>query len=471
MNKTTEINHAPRGNALIRYIKDVFTRPFRPLSLGEELSSLQMRNQERRRAITRLFSCFTGLVMLCIALPLALIQGLPFTTLGILFLIAGLGFGGLWLAERGFALIPALLFAVGGIIGATVFALVVGDITNPVLVGYDTFPVFIVIAGLVLPSWLLATTTAVGMVSTGILFAILPISPVFLNHQAQLGTGFQLLSLQLLTAILIWIAARSADSGIRETEAAYLRERDLARLQDQFITDANHELRTPIMAWFTSTELLAQHTVELPANRREKLLQRALHSGEQVLRLLDSIMDASSLEAQAPPLHPAFIDLAMIIREVAQSFDPTTAGEAGLKTEMAIERELHIAVPPDAQAWADDTRVRQVMTNLISNGMKYSAPGTPLDIAVTYEATARADPSVIISVHDYGLGIPSAEAVHIFDRFVRLERDIASTVRGTGVGLYLCRVFVEAMGGRIWVESTGIPGEGSRFCFTLPIAP
>lgn len=80
-------------------------------------------------------------------------------------------------------------------------------------------------------------------------------------------------------------------------------------------------------------------------------------------------------------------------------------------------------------------------------------------------------PDVEVSVRDYGLGVPSRDMSKLFQRFVRLERDIAGPVRGTGVGLYLCRVLVEAMGGRIWVDSSGKPGEGSTFRFTLQGAP
>jgi len=73
-----------------------------------------------------------------------------------------------------------------------------------------------------------------------------------------------------------------------------------------------------------------------------------------------------------------------------------------------------------------------------------------------------------VSVQDHGLGVSPRDATNLFNRFVRLERDIAGPVRGTGVGLYLCRILIEAMGGRIWVESSGVPGEGSNFSFTLP---
>ncbi len=137
--------------------------------------------------------------------------------------------------------------------------------------------------------------------------------------------------------------------------------------------------------------------------------------------------------------------------------------------------------------WADEGRVRQVLVNLIANALKYSAPGTPITLsASTLEdqqghrslrsVTARprsqravAAHMVCVSIRDMGLGVPPRDASKLFNRFVRLERDISGPVRGTGVGLYLCRVLIEAMGGRIWVESTGVPGEGATFSFTLPL--
>ena len=78
--------------------------------------------------------------------------------------------------------------------------------------------------------------------------------------------------------------------------------------------------------------------------------------------------------------------------------------------------------------------------------------------------------TVRVSVIDRGLGIPADKQEAIFDKFVRLDHDMYSTVRGSGLGLYISKQLVEAMNGRIWVESTGQAGEGSRFCFTLPVA-
>jgi signal transduction histidine kinase len=125
--------------------------------------------------------------------------------------------------------------------------------------------------------------------------------------------------------------------------------------------------------------------------------------------------------------------------------------------------------------------LQQVLTNLLSNAIKYSTPGTAVTLIARpfVEKTSRfmllsSTPKrqmVEITVHDEGLGIPPEQIPFLFRRFVRLPRDIASKVRGTGLGLYLCRLFVEAMGGVIWVESSGVPGEGSTFYLRLPVQP
>ena len=114
---------------ILAYVAEVFTRPFRPAPLDIARQSLAARNRERRRVITRLFTLFTGMIVLLVGLPVAFAQAHSFTTAAILLLIAGLGFGGVFLTERGLATVPAGIFALGGIAGATVFAITVGSIT------------------------------------------------------------------------------------------------------------------------------------------------------------------------------------------------------------------------------------------------------------------------------------------------------------------------------------------------------
>ncbi|MBA3826432.1 MAG: sensor histidine kinase, partial [Ktedonobacterales bacterium] len=97
--------------------------------------------------------------------------------------------------------------------------------------------------------------------------------------------------------------------------------------------------------------------------------------------------------------------------------------------------------------------------------MKYSAPGTSIEVTGVLSASGK---TAILTVRDHGLGVPVAEQSLLFERFVRLPRDLTSPVGGNGLGLYLCRVLAEAMGGSIRVVSSGIPGEGAAFVIELP---
>ena len=119
--------------------------------------------------------------------------------------------------------------------------------------------------------------------------------------------------------------------------------------------------------------------------------------------------------------------------------------------------------------WADPEFLRQVLRNLLSNVFKYVPTQTEIRIEATQEAPSS---QVCLSVQDAGPGIPAEELPLLFEKFVRLKRDLAGSTRGTGLGLYICKQLIEAMGGRIWVESPGRLGEGSRFCLTLsPLSP
>src|SRR5262249_54547476 len=177
------------------------------------------------------------------------------------------------------------------------------------------------------------------------------------------------------------------------------------------------------------------------------------------------------------------VGLAPLGRWVLESYDPREIGEPALEPGFNQSRIVTLAIPDELFVWADEGRVRQILVNLLSNALKYSTPGTPLLISAgAYEdrqsdglfgqygndMTPESPRMLRLSMQDQGLGGPPLDVGKLVNRFVRLERDIAGNVRGTGVGLYLCRVLVEAMGGRIWVESRGVPGEGSTFHFTLP---
>jgi signal transduction histidine kinase len=293
----------------------------------------------------------------------------------------------------------------------------------------------------------------------------------------------ELLVIALLVVLVFRPATRYVGRSISELALAREREHELAALKDQFIIDANHELRTPIMALYNNLEILAAIGKQSTPEQQARILQRALSSGDAVLRLLHNVLDTSALEGKALRLQFKAVALEPLVRAAVETFDPREIGESALPAGEHEARAVTIRVPSNLVVWADEGRLRQILVNLLANAVKYSAPGAPIDLTAELQMPARESRQsgglreprdvgqVQFSARDYGLGVPPRDIPKLFNRFVRLERDIAGSTRGTGVGLYMCRVLVEAMGGRIWVESRGIPGEGSTFSFVLPAAP
>jgi signal transduction histidine kinase len=199
-------------------------------------------------------------------------------------------------------------------------------------------------------------------------------------------------------------------------------------------------------------------------------------AADHLRTLLASILDASRMEQGVGDYTPESVVLVQAILAAAQLIDPNEGSLA--------ERELRIRVPATLSIWGEPVRLQQILTNLFSNAAKYSPPGTPIEVAArmfrepdpTSFRRRRVQPEkqrvlIEITVRDWGLGIPPEQIPMLFQRFVRLPRDLASTVVGNGLGLYVCRICAEAMGGRIWVESSGVEGEGAAFHLRLPASP
>ena len=191
---------------------------------------------------------------------------------------------------------------------------------------------------------------------------------------------------------------------------------------------------------------------------RRSFLEKACRACDELVLLQANIMDASRLKVDAASLRSTRIVLKELITSVSELFEPWVAqGQQSIE----IDIEASIAV------LADETRLKQVLHNLIANAVRYSPPRTSIRVAALVEQEAY---MARISVSDQGPGIPADRQAEIFDKFVRLERDLNSQVRGSGLGLFISRQLVEAMQGTIGVESSGVRGEGSTFSFTLPLA-
>lgn len=240
---------------------------------------------------------------------------------------------------------------------------------------------------------------------------------------------------------------------------AYEQQQQVDQLKNQFILNVSHELRTPLTAISGYLELLLAQHGQLDPTAQVTFLTNAMHGCEELQALVDNVLDAMQIgEGQECPEEEE-LAVDVIIREVIEVFDP-------------IQRQQHpiqLDIPEHLIVWANAQYVRRVLRNLLSNAFKYS----PIDTPVIVNAALSNDASsqMCISVKDTGPGIPPDELPLLFGRFVRLKRDLSGMVPGTGLGLYISKQLVEAMGGRIWVESTGIPGQGSRFCFTFPTVP
>jgi signal transduction histidine kinase len=242
---------------------------------------------------------------------------------------------------------------------------------------------------------------------------------------------------------------------------AHRRMQELDQLKDQFMVTASHELRTPLTAVQGYLELLENYHSTLPPEQLAEFLDKASRGCEELVLLLNNVMDASRLEIEAG-IRPANLERVFVCEIIEHVVDLI------LLQATQEKRDIQVSVPAQLAVRADPTRLRQVIRNLSVNALKYSPAGTPVFFSA--RAVFHQPPSVILSVSDRGKGIAPRDQGKLFQRFVRLESDLNSTVRGSGLGLYISRRLVEAMNGRIWIESTGKPGEGSTFCIQLPLA-
>ncbi|HET9921724.1 MAG TPA: ATP-binding protein [Ktedonobacteraceae bacterium] len=238
-----------------------------------------------------------------------------------------------------------------------------------------------------------------------------------------------------------------------ELRAAYERQQELDRLKDQFIITASHELRTPLTAVMGYIELLGEYGATLSPELLADFIAKAHRGCDELALMVENIMDASRVQVDADKIRLGKVPLAEPVKHILEIMEAVTRRE---------RRTIEVNVPEHLIVEADDMRLRQVLLNLVNNALKYSPAGTSVVITASSEGE-----QVIVSVRDHGSGVPSEERERLFERFMRLERDMNSPVRGAGLGLYICKQLVEAMDGHIWVESTGVAGEGSTFAFSL----
>ena len=284
---------------------------------------------------------------------------------------------------------------------------------------------------------------------------------------------------QWVFAVIMLASRASFRRTLGDIGAAYVQIRrldQLEQLKDQFITNVNHELRNPTMALQGYVELLRLRHEKVTPERRGQLIERAARASDDLVALLTSVLETQRFDSGTQEFIAEAVNVRATLEDAARLSDPREGN--------MIERELRVHIPEALEVWGEQVRLRQILTNLLSNALKYSSSGTPVEVSAhtvleahpgegrPWRSTASAARQVVeIQVRDYGLGIPPEQMPLLFKRFVRLPRDLASNVMGNGLGLHLCRTLAETMGGAIWVESTGVEGEGSTFIVRLPAPP
>ena len=228
-----------------------------------------------------------------------------------------------------------------------------------------------------------------------------------------------------------------------------IRLKDLDRAKTQLYTNITHEFRTPLTVISgIADELEGQE-------KRKSLIKR---NSEQLLDLVNQMLDLRKLESGAMQVHYEQADAVGFLRYIVEAFQSLAQSkQLVLQFSSNVER---LEMDMDKHKWT------RVLSNLISNAIKFTPEGGTVDVTVTHQHTNDVE-HLIIAVSDTGIGIPAASQEKIFDRFYQVDRSSTRSGEGTGVGLTLVSEIVHLLKGEVSVES--IPGEGSTFGITLPV--
>jgi PAS domain S-box-containing protein len=266
--------------------------------------------------------------------------------------------------------------------------------------------------------------------------------------------------------VLRWFGTHTDINESRRMEEELLAEREhvheareeRTRLQERFLSQVSHELRTPLTAiYFFTTNLLDGLLGDLTAGQHEQLAL-ALNNVCQLKDMVRDLLDLTRIDTRKMTVDLGQVSLTRLITDVISTCR-TTAAARHITLQSVITQRLPFV-------WADASRVRQILINLVDNGIKFTPEGGT--VTINSPSASTGEDFLCLSVSDTGCGISPENFEIVFDRLAQLKNGPAASRPGLGLGLFITRELVLLQGGRIWVESA--LGRGSTFSFTLPLS-
>ncbi len=231
------------------------------------------------------------------------------------------------------------------------------------------------------------------------------------------------------------------------------KERELNELKSRIVATVSHEYRTPLTTILSSTEMLQQYGSRWTEERKEKHFQRIQASVKYLTKLVNDVLFVNQAEAESLEFNPLPLDVEQVASGLVEEFHLQAVGQHTINFECQ-----GVSTNP----LLDERLIESMLRNLLSNGIKYSPPGSQVLLELVFERDA-----VVFRVSDQGIGIPSADQTKLFNAFFRGSN--VGTTAGVGLGLLIVKECVDLHGGEILVESE--VGVGTKFTVTLPLAP
>jgi signal transduction histidine kinase len=276
--------------------------------------------------------------------------------------------------------------------------------------------------------------------------------------QSDQANYFTAEAINIYTTLASQVAVALQNARLYVEQAATVSQlRELDKLKSSFLANMSHELRTPLNSILGFTDVILEGMDGPLTENMDNDLRLVQKNGQHLLHLINDVLDMAKIEAGRMNLNPE-------VFKVHEVFDEVTSITSTLASEKSLSLSIECDSDQNVEIYADRTRLRQVMINLVNNSIKFTDHGQiALNVSPMEGARVR------ISVRDTGMGIPPEKLESIFQEFTQVDSSTTRKAGGTGLGLPISRRLVEMHGGRLWAESTGNSGEGSTFYVELPV--